>query len=80
MVWEQLTQESRVAALMWGGSAWKLEKWVSNLAYGGSETSSSTYLLLLTFEHCLTFLLCLFPYLKMKIDRKSTRLNSSHNA
>lgn len=68
MVLGQLTQESRVAALMWGGSAWKLEKWRFNLADGGSEPSSSTYLLLLTLEHFFfTFLLCLFPYLKMKI-------------
>ena len=51
MVLGQLTQESRVAALMWGGSAWKLEKWRFNLADGGSEPTSSTYLLLLTLEH-----------------------------
>ena len=45
MVLVQVTQESRVAALMWGGCAWKQEKWRSNLADGGSEPSSSSYLL-----------------------------------
>lgn len=64
MVLGQLTQESRVAALMWGGSAWKLEKWRFNLADGVSAAEFfHSYLLLLTLEtfFFFTLLLCLFP-------------------